>query len=139
MAQLLAAEVRTAYQQSHRHEQPDKLPDALVPVPLSRLNLTFRGYNQAALLCRTLERELGIPKQIGLMRRKHGKPQRHRSLSERKRLPVQTFSVSGQRQYNHVAIIDDVLTTGRTTEIIKQLLLQAGHQRVDIWCTARVV
>ena len=37
----------------------------------------------------------------------------------------------------HVALVDDVLTTGSTADAIAQLLIKAGARRVDVYCLAR--
>jgi len=37
----------------------------------------------------------------------------------------------------HVAIIDDVMTTGYTVRALADLLKAQGVERVDIWCCAR--
>ena len=37
----------------------------------------------------------------------------------------------------HIAVIDDVLTTGATAEAIARLLRKAGASRIDIYCLAR--
>jgi predicted amidophosphoribosyltransferase len=39
----------------------------------------------------------------------------------------------------HVALVDDVYTTGATCQAAAQALLNAGAKRVDVWCVARVV
>uniref|UniRef100_UPI0039181FAE ComF family protein n=1 Tax=Pseudomonas sp. TaxID=306 RepID=UPI0039181FAE len=37
----------------------------------------------------------------------------------------------------HLALIDDVLTTGATAQVLAALLRQAGASRVDVYCLAR--
>ncbi|WP_277423282.1 ComF family protein, partial [Pseudomonas viridiflava] len=37
----------------------------------------------------------------------------------------------------HVALVDDVLTTGSTADVIARLLTRAGASRVDVYCLAR--
>ncbi len=37
----------------------------------------------------------------------------------------------------HLALVDDVLTTGATTQALALLLLDAGASRVDVYCLAR--
>ncbi|WP_132655499.1 ComF family protein [Pseudomonas aeruginosa] len=37
----------------------------------------------------------------------------------------------------HLALVDDVLTTGATTEHLSRLLRRAGAARVDVYCLAR--
>ena len=119
------------------------LPQLLLPVPLSRLNLAIRGYNQAALLGGHLSKRLQTPMDVKLLARRHAKPQRKKTKSQRQRLPLNTFQLNRPLEVeppiHHVAIVDDVMTTGRTTQVLRQVLHNAGIQRVDIWCAARVV
>ena len=37
----------------------------------------------------------------------------------------------------HLALVDDVLTTGATAESLARLLINAGAARVDVYCLAR--
>ena len=57
----------------------------------------------------------------------------------RKRNLLQAFSLSPTAQVAglHIALVDDVLTTGATAQSLARLLLKAGAQRVDVYCLAR--
>ncbi|MCP4698894.1 MAG: hypothetical protein GY862_18880, partial [Gammaproteobacteria bacterium] len=39
--------------------------------------------------------------------------------------------------WRYVVLIDDVITSGRTVREIAKIFVQAGVQRVDVWCCAR--
>ena len=138
LAQAMAKSVETTYAETQA-----PLPSLLLPVPLSRLNLAMRGYNQAALLAGHLSKRLSIPMDLRLLTRRHSKPQRKKTKSQRQRMPFNTFQLQTRqmpaRLPDHVAIIDDVMTTGRTTRVLHTLLTGAGVRQVDIWCAARVV
>ncbi|MNJ81110.1 DNA utilization protein GntX [compost metagenome] len=43
----------------------------------------------------------------------------------------------GELTGKHVAIVDDVLTTGATAQAIAEVLRKAGVRRVDVYCLAR--
>ncbi|MFD1626434.1 ComF family protein [Azospirillum griseum] len=116
--------------------------DLLVPVPLHRLRLFRRRYNQAALLAQSLGRQAGVavipdallrhratPTQGGL-----GRQERQRNVKGAFRLRP-GVSVAGQR----VVVIDDVLTTGATVAECARVLTQAGAARVEALTLARVV
>jgi len=119
------------------------LPRLLVPVPLHAARLRERGFNQAAALARYAGRMLGVPIAPGVVRRVRDTPsQTSLSVDERHRNVRGAFAVSGARALRrllaagHVAIVDDVITTGSTVAELKRLLLAAGVGRVDVWAVA---
>ena len=114
------------------------VPDALVPVPLTTARLLRRGHNQAVLLAAPLARRFRIPVQHGnLRRRRGGRPQRGQSKSARARSVRGAFRGPGAAA-GHLAIVDDVMTTGATAAEFASTLLAAGAERVDVWAVARV-
>ena len=58
---------------------------------------------------------------------------------KRKRNLRQAFALSERAVVKglHLALVDDVLTTGATAEALARLLLRAGARRVDVYCLAR--
>ena len=129
---LLAAQLRAAYQQ-----QP--LPQAMLPVPSHWWRLLRRGYNPALEICRELSQALAVPV-LGkvLRRRKH--TQQQASLNRRQRLSglAGAYAVKPTVMLpSHVALVDDVVTTGATVRMLAALLVERGVQRVDVWALAR--
>lgn len=121
------------------------VPRLLVPVPLHDARLRERGFNQAAALARYAGRMLGIPFAPRIVKRVRDTPsQTSMSMEERHRNVRGAFAVSGARarrrllDAGHVAVVDDVMTTGSTMAEVKCLLLAAGVARVDLWSVARV-
>ena len=57
----------------------------------------------------------------------------------RKRNLRQAFALSERAAVSgrHLALVDDVLTTGATAETLARLLLRAGARRIDVYCLAR--
>jgi ComF family protein len=124
-------------------ERAVPLPRLLVPVPLHAARLRERGFNQAAALARYAGRMLGVPIAPGVVRRVRDTPsQTSLSVDERHRNVRGAFAVSGARALRrlsaagHVAIVDDVITTGSTVAELKCVLLAAGVGRVDVWAVA---
>ena len=115
-------------------------PDALVPVPLHRARLRRRGFDQALELARPLARALGVPLQAGLLqRRKATRAQSRLDAPARRRNLQDAFSLAANGPLPaHVALVDDVMTTGATLEAAAQALRRAGVRRVDAWVCARV-
>jgi len=117
----------------------DTLPELLIPVPLHPQRLRERGYNQALLLARPLSHRLNLPLENTACRRiRHQPTQLGLSRAQRKRNLRSAFTVTGLAAVKHVAIVDDVLTTGSTANALASALTAAGVPRVDLWIAARV-
>ena len=115
-------------------------PDAVIPVPLHRARLRQRGYDQALELARPLALALGLPLLDGALRRVRATAaQSQLDAAQRRRNLRQAFAVpAGVVLPAHVALIDDVMTTGATLHAAALTLRRAGVQRVDAWVCARV-
>lgn len=116
-------------------------PDALVPVPLHRARLRRRGYDQALELARPLGRALGIRVcPTLLVRHRDTSPQSTLDAQARRENLEDAFLVGGDDDPPaHVALIDDVMTTGATLHAAAEALLDAGVRRVDAWVCARAL
>ena len=121
-----------------RHELVP-VPAALLPVPLHPQRLRERGYNQALELARPLVRALGIPLRIDFLRRSRATAaQSDLDAAQRRRNLRGAFDiVENAALPAHVAIVDDVMTTGATARECAKILRRAGVQRVDVWAFAR--
>jgi ComF family protein len=119
-------------------EQQVPRPDLVVPVPLHWRRRLRRGFNQAELLCADLSRHFG-----GLPW--HPVVERHRATVAQSELPADrrggnvrgAFRVRSGVVPTHVALVDDVMTTGATLDACARSLRQAGVQRIDVWVVAR--
>lgn len=114
-------------------------PQALVPVPLHPQRLRERGYNQALELARPVARTLDLPLlPHALQRLRATAAQSQLSATARRRNVRGAFAASTHAALPaHVALIDDVMTTGATLAECSRVLLRAGAQRVDLWVVAR--
>ncbi|WP_434704127.1 ComF family protein [Pseudomonas sp. Z1-12] len=124
----------------HHFDEGLERPDALVPVPLATRRLRQRGFNQAALLARWLSGSLAIPCEENLLRRTQDTPaQQALDAKARRHNLRQAFALAPQAtlRNRHLALVDDVLTTGATAQALAALLLDAGAARVDVYCLAR--
>jgi ComF family protein len=133
LAQLMAARLRDV--------GPGWL---IVPVPLHRWRIWARGYNQSALLARELARLTGAMLVVdALVRRRHTPSLGTLGREERARVvegaiaphPRHVGRIEGAR----VLLVDDVLTTGATTNACIAALREAGTREVRIACFARVM
>lgn len=116
----------------------------MVPVPLHRMRLWSRGFNQAALLARELAKSSGGELLVdGLVRRKQtpvlgglGRKARARALQGAIVVdPARAARIKGA----HVLLVDDVLTSGATSGACVSALKRAGAEKVVIACFARVL
>jgi len=115
-------------------------PDAIVSIPLHRARLRQRGYDQALELARPIARALRLPMQGQLLqRRKATTAQSRLDADARKRNLHDAFVVADLGSLpSHVALVDDVMTTGATLHAAASALRAAGVERVDAWVCARV-
>jgi ComF family protein len=118
---------------------PSALPQLIVPVPLHPRRLRERGYNQAWELARPLARALRIPCDIDALQRvRNTDAQTGLDAPARRRNLRDAFVLrEGIVLPAHVAILDDVFTTGATLAECARVLKRAGVARVDVWALAR--
>jgi ComF family protein len=118
--------------------------DVLVPVPLHWRRSWSRRYNQSGALACVLERQTGVPVARNALRRiRPTQQQIGLSRSQRaanvqgafKVLPDKVHEIQGRR----VVLVDDVLTSGATTDACARALLRARAAQVDVLVFARVV
>ena len=134
LAELLAAHL------VHAYDEGLPRPQALLPVPLARRRQRQRGFNQAQMLADWLGASLKLPVQNDWLQRRVDTPaQQGLDAATRKRNLRQAFSLELQAKVAgaHLALVDDVLTTGATAGMLALLLRRAGAVRVDVYCLAR--
>lgn len=117
---------------------PDR-PEALIPVPMHRRRLRNRGFNQARELAWVFsQRGWGLLLENALVRCRDTRPQSELGARQRRRNLVGAFAVRpGSDLPRHVALVDDVMTTGSTIRACAETLSRAGVTRVDVWVVAR--
>jgi ComF family protein len=116
------------------------LPDQIIPMPLHPGRLAGRGYNQSLEITRPLARTLDIPLNIKACKRiRATQAQSELPAQKRKHNVRKAFEVVARMEGKHVAIVDDVMTTGCTVNELARTLVAAGVERVDVWVCARAV
>lgn len=130
---LLMAEKALYHWYSH-----SSLPDLLIPTPLHPLRLKERGFNQSLEIAKAVAHALHLPiDRFGIKRIRLTASQSSLPAKQRLNNVKGAFSTTINYKGLHVAIIDDVVTTGHTISEISQVLKQAGAARIDVWCCAR--
>jgi ComF family protein len=131
---LFAHLIRTAVQSTAQ-----SLPEVIIPVPLHPARQRQRGYNQALEIARLLSRWLNIPlARAALQRRRATAPQSDLDAAARVNNVRGAFVLRRSLPYRHVAVLDDIVTTGNTVNEIARVLKNSGVQQVDVWSIARV-
>ena len=118
-----------------------RIPDALVPVPLHRLRLRRREFDQAQALAGELGRQVGVSVWSDtLIRHVSTRSQIGLGAVERRRNIRGAFWVAPRRpcRGKSLLLIDDVYTTGATALECARVLKRAGAARVDVYTVARV-
>ena len=117
---------------------PEKLPECIIPVPLHKARLHKRGFNQALELARPIARHFDLPIEHALCQRNKATPfQSGLSAEERKKNMKNAFSVAKDHNYKHVAIFDDVVTTGTTVNELARQLQKTNVEIIEVWAIAR--
>ena len=103
-------------------QQNEIKPQLLIPIPLHPKRLKKRGYNQSVELRKTLSQQLNIPlDNNALIRIKNTLPQTQLPYSERKRNMKSAFRSLNTSLPEHIALIDDVVTTGHTADMAEKI------------------
>lgn len=124
----------------HNMDENFVLPQAIIPIPLHNNRYLWRKYNQSSEICHHLTKLTHIPTLHQVLIRKNAtEAQTNLSASQRKSNLKKAFQLSprSQRrlnQHQHIAIFDDVTTTGATANAAYRCLKQAFPQlQIDIW------
>jgi ComF family protein len=113
-------------------------PDCIVPVPLHSSRVKERGFNQAVELARPIAKRLKIKVRLDLCARVRAtEVQSKLDAAERRKNLKDAFEVKDSVQGMHLALLDDVVTTGTTAETLAQAFKDAGAARVTLWSVCR--
>lgn len=116
--------------------------DVMIPVPLHIRRLRERGFNQALLLIKELNKRFGIPYEERILKKVTDTPvQSALKKNERRKNLRGAFEVQDQAAIagKAVVLVDDVYTTGATVNECSRALLKAGAARVAVLTVARAL
>ncbi|MDR9826382.1 phosphoribosyltransferase family protein [Vibrio sp. FNV 38] len=139
--------VQLKYQRQFWHARPlaidladiiDKPAPVITCVPMHWRRLWWRGFNHSEHLGYFVSHQLGRAFQPNVFKRtRYTKPQRGLNASRRKTNLKSAFTLNQIPNSKHVAIVDDVVTTGATIQHLCKLLLDVGVETIDIYCVCR--
>lgn len=131
LGSLLARHLRLA--------RKEPWPQLLVPVPLAPRRYRQRGFNQAIDLALSLRSIDGLTIATDRVIRSRETPeQASLGRKQRSRNVRGAFRLTRDLRERHVAILDDVVTTGSTVNELAEVLTHAGAHRIEVWALARV-
>lgn len=134
LSQLLSQHLTDRYQHGLTK------PDLLISVPLAKQRLRQRSFNQTDMMVNWLVKELQLDYRTDLIKRiTNTPPQQQLSAKERSKNLINAFTIDPKIKITnlHLAIVDDVITTGATANTLAKLLYQHGAKRVDVYAIAR--
>lgn len=118
--------------------------DLIIPVPLHKLRLMTRFYNQAALLAKFISKNTKIKCDFKSLKRvKNTKQQFGLTLKQRAKNVRNAFFIPEQFKENikgkNILLVDDVMTTGATINACSYVLKKAGAKKVYVLTLGRTV
>lgn len=132
LGELMAEKIHSTWYKNN------PLPDVMIPIPLHTTRLKERGYNQAIEIARPIAKFHRLPINIRACQRiKPTAPQAMLTATERENNVKQAFNSQARFDGQHIAVIDDVITTGNTVREFCHLLKNQGARHIDVWCCAR--
>lgn len=116
------------------------LPDCIIPMPLHPAKLRKRGFNQSLLLATKAAREFGIELLPDVCQRiRDTPPQSTMPWKERKKNMRNAFRCDVDLTGKHVALVDDVLTTGASLNALAGAVQKRGASEISAWVVARTL
>ncbi|MCH9755567.1 MAG: ComF family protein [Gammaproteobacteria bacterium] len=108
-----------------------------IPVPLHKKRIHERGFNQAAILATYLAKKLNQPCLLHHIKKIKNTPQQAKLEARTRKKNLQNTFKLKPVPYQHIILIDDLITTGSTAnELAYQLKLQ-DVKHVTLWCIAK--
>ena len=123
-----------------RLETIERIPDVIIPMPLHPIRLRERGFNQAIEISRYISKQMGIvllPDSCS--RIKHTPPQTGLPWKDRQKNIRKAFSCKIDLSGKHIALVDDVMTTGATLNELSKVLRKQGAAEISNWVIARTL
>ena len=116
------------------------LPDCIIPMPLHPAKLRERGFNQSLLLAAGVARKLNVMLlRDACQRVRDTPPQSALPWKERKKNVRGAFCCDADLTGQHVALVDDVMTTGASLDALAEAVQKKGASKISVWVVARTL
>lgn len=113
-------------------------PDAILPMPLHAARLRERGFNQAQEIAKFIAKDMGLPLAArSASRVVNTASQATLDWDGRKKNMRGAFACAANLHGQHLALVDDVMTSGATLDALSKTLKQAGAREISVWVVAR--
>ena len=113
--------------------------ECLIPVPMHPNRLRLRGFNHAAELVKQLGATLNLPYELSVCKKTiNTPPQACLDAKQRQQNLRHVFYVK-PLPFQHITLVDDLMTTGSTANEIAKTFKKQGVNRVDVWCCSRAL
>jgi ComF family protein len=123
-----------------KHIGTHTLPDYVIPMPLHPIKLRERGFNQSLLLATTIARQLNMVLLPDCCQRiRNTSSQSSLAWKERDKNVRNAFRCDIDLSGKHVALVDDVLTTGASLNALAAATRQKGAKEISAWVVARTL
>ena len=134
---MAAALIKQLHCCESRHAQWQR-PDLFIAIPLHWQRQCYRGFNQSQVIATILAEKLNIAvDHNGLLRHKKTPRQQHLGKAKRSLNMKNTFTCRADVQGRHIALVDDVITTGATINSAAEVLVAHGATSVTAVAIAR--
>ena len=120
-------------------QRVEVLPDCIVAMPLHPARLRERGFNQSLEIARHIANKLNIPLNHACQRVRDTLPQSALPWKERGKNMRKAFACTEDLSGKHIAVVDDVMTSGASVNALAHALRQAGAREVSAWIIARTL
>ena len=115
-------------------------PDHIIAMPLHTVRLRERGFNQSQLLAQRLSKKLDITLLSSIcIRTRNTPPQSSLPWQERSINMRGVFTCMTDLTGKHIAIVDDVMTSGNSIEELARTLRKSGANHISAWVLARTL
>lgn len=127
-----------AQQFTHDLSPQVSIPEAIIPMPIHYKRYRIRKYNQCHLIAKRLNAKLNLPVLSDICSRKiNTQAQTELTGNKRRKNTKEAFLCKAITEYEHVVILDDVVTTGATVNSLAHAIRCANsHIKIDVWAVA---
>lgn len=137
---LAAGKVLTSLLSEALRKRHGPFPELLIPVPLHASRMRQRGFDQALEITKGISHALSIAYDDTLLaRQRQTAPQSGLNSKQRHKNLARAFIVNTVPEKKHIALIDDIMTTGSTFNAAALALKQAGVKSVEVWAVSRTL